>query len=276
MANEKNYATAPGAGDQTAQTDGSAYTQKTTSALWVSGLDVMAPAKTGSVVAFGDSITDGCVAGNFAHLPQSPLGLGTDQRYPDLLQRRLDAAGIPLATVNAGISGNRLLRNGVAPMFGPSGLSRLQADVIVRAGVTTAIVLISINDIGLPPYPTSQQLQNGYRTVIGRLHAAGIKVLLGTLMPVRGSILDGYSNPNSSALRSETNAWIRTQKLADGVIDLDAATRDTADPDQLNPAYNTTGDKLHPDPTGYAAMADAVDLTQLGLVSCVKPDRDRA
>ena len=84
-----------------------------------------------------------------------------------------------------------------------------------------------------------------------------------TLMSVRGSILDGYSNPNSSALRRETNAWIRTQKLADGVIDFDAATRDHADPDQLNPAYNTTGDKLHPDPTGYAAMADAVDLTQL-------------
>ncbi len=45
----------------------------------------------------------------------------------------------------------------------------------------------------------------------------------------------------------------------DGVIDLDAAVRDPANPTTLLPAYDT-GDHLHLNPAGYEAMANAIDL----------------
>ena len=59
--------------------------------------------------------------------------------------------------------------------------------------------------------------------------------------------------------RRAINAWIRTAGAFDGVIDFEHALRDPARPDRLHPAFDS-GDHLHPNDAGYAAMAAAVDL----------------
>ena len=86
----------------------------------------------------------------------------------------------------------------------------------------------------------------------------GIKILLGTLTPFKGS--DSYSAAGEEK-RGVINEWIRTSDVHDGVVDFDEAVRDPADPLQILPAY--TLDNLHFTYDGYKAMADAVDLKLL-------------
>ncbi|HZC51830.1 MAG TPA: SGNH/GDSL hydrolase family protein, partial [Mycobacterium sp.] len=64
---------------------------------------------------------------------------------------------------------------------------------------------------------------------------------------------------SAEAIRQAANDWIRTSGAFDGVIDFDKVMRDPADPEALNPSYDS-GDHLHPNATGMQAMADAVDL----------------
>jgi lysophospholipase L1-like esterase len=62
------------------------------------------------------------------------------------------------------------------------------------------------------------------------------------------------------------NAWIRTQHLADGVVDFDAALRDPSDPAILNPVC-AGPDNLHPNLLGYQVMANTVSLAMLETAS---------
>ena len=75
-----------------------------------------------------------------------------NRRWPDVLGRRLRAAGRSLAVVNAGITGNRVLRRGTdgggPGAYGPAALERLDNRRIGQQGVTTVILLEGINDIG--------------------------------------------------------------------------------------------------------------------------------
>ena len=227
----------------------------------VTGLDVQrTPADTRVVVAFGDSITEG--VGSTNDVAPRP--------YPERLAARLRegaAASSAVAVLNLGIGGNRLL----ADRTGPSGLSRFERDVLSQSGVTHAIILIGINDIGvgvlarhLPPSVTggsasAEQLIAGLQQLTARARARGVKVLLGTLLPFKGS---GYWNDDSEVWRQAVNRWIRGRQGVDGVIDFDAALRDENDHQALNPTYDS-GDHLHPNDAGNAAMAAAVDLREL-------------
>lgn len=226
----------------------------TTARLFVTGIEVEAPASARSVVVIGDSITDGATA-----------SLDRDQRWTDHLASRLSPKGV--AVVNAGISGGRLLSDGM----GESVLGRFQRDVLDQAGVTTAIVLIGINDISWPgtafapdqPQPSLAELQAGYRQLVERAHAAGVRVVAATLLPFVGALsgtpLEGYYQPDKDRLRQQLNAWLRTDAPFDAVIDLDQALRDPADPARMAQAFDS-GDHLHPGDAGNRAMAEAVDL----------------
>jgi lysophospholipase L1-like esterase len=55
------------------------------------------------------------------------------------------------------------------------------------------------------------------------------------------------------------NRWIRTSGVFDAVFDFDKIEQDPEKPKQFKAGYNTT-DHLHPNDTGYKAMADSVDL----------------
>ena len=85
----------------------------------------------------------------------------------------------------------------------------------------------------------------------------------GTLLPASNAFFDGtITAPKSELYREQVNDWIRSQHLADGVVDFDAALRDPSDPSVLNPAY-AGPDHLHPDLAGYQVMANTVSLSML-------------
>ncbi|WP_414497878.1 SGNH/GDSL hydrolase family protein [Stenotrophomonas maltophilia] len=240
-------------GDQS-QAQALSGASSTTARLFLAGIEVEAPTSARSVVVIGDSITDGATA-----------SLDQDQRWTDHLAARLAPRGI--AVVNAGISGGRLLRDGM----GESALARFQRDALDQPGVSSVIVLIGINDISWPgtafarkqARPTLAELQAGYRALAEQAHRRGLRILGATLMPfaaaLPGTPLDDYYHPDKDAVRRQLNAWLRTDGPFDAVIDLDAALRDPADPSRMAAAYDS-GDHLHPGDAGNRAMAEAVDL----------------
>ncbi|WP_409461245.1 SGNH/GDSL hydrolase family protein [Stenotrophomonas maltophilia] len=243
-------------GDQSRARDLSDATA-TTARLFLTGIDVEAPASARSVVVIGDSITDGATA-----------SLDQDQRWTDHLAVRLAPRGV--AVVNAGISGGRLLSDGM----GESARARFQRDVLDQPGVASVIVLIGINDISWPgtafarrqARPTLAQLQAGYRALAAQAHRRGLRILGATLPPFAGALpgtpLDDYYHPDKDALRRQLNAWLRASSPFDAVIDLDAALHDPADPSRMAAAHDA-GDHLHPGDAGNRAMAEAVDLDAL-------------
>ncbi len=241
------------AGDHAAEAGSGAFTAAIPSWYYVSGLLVRSPGAAGTVVAFGDSITDGV---------QSTIG-GND-RWPNDLARRLDGpAGPTLAVADEGIGGNRVLTG--SRCCGASALARFARDALDRPGVRDIIVLEGINDIGFSAGPPSgtevsaAQMIAGYELLIARAHARGLRIFGATLPPFHGA---GYYTPAGEATREAVNTWIRTSGAFDGVVDFDTVMRDPADPLRLNPAYDS-GDHLHPDDAGYRAMADAVNLQML-------------
>jgi lysophospholipase L1-like esterase len=227
-------------------------------------LDVQAPAR--SLVAFGDSITDGFVGGSPLSLPVSLSVNDKNERYPDFLQRRITAAGMRLSVANAGIGSNQLLSS-LGLMTGPSGLSRFDADALQVSGAAGVLLLEGINDLGLG-HARAAAIIAGYRQLIARTHAAGKKIWLATITPAANAVIDGVLlAPRSEIDRRAVNAWIRSQRLADGVVDFDAALRDPASPSQLLPAYSGP-DHLHPNAAGYERMAATVPLTALAAIAC--------
>lgn len=221
--------------------------------FWLSGLAVQADAGAGTIVAFGDSITDG-----YGTTPDA------GRAWPDLLAERLraDARTRHWSVINMGISGNRVRRDGA----GLSALARFDRDVLARPGVRWVILLEGINDINFAAIPgmpaseavTADDLIAAYTQFIDRAHLHGIKVMGATIAPTEGTWL--YS-AKTEALRQAVNQWIRSGAKFDALVDFDAVLRDPARPTRLNPAYDP-GDNVHPNDAGNAAMARAIDLAR--------------
>jgi lysophospholipase L1-like esterase len=234
--------------------------------LFLSGVSVAAPNRSAAIVTLGDSITDGATT-----------AVGANHRWPDLLSDRLrDAPHLPdRGVLNVGISGNRLLRDphsaagsdgeSFAAYAGHSGLRRFDRDVLAQPGARYVITLLGVNDIGQPggrsvpagQTVTAQQLIDGHRQLVARTRSAGLSVYCGTILPFGGSA--SFDTPENEATRGTLNEWIRTSGECDAVVDFDAAVRDPAEPTALLPRYDS-GDHLHPNDAGMAAMAAAVPL----------------
>ncbi|WP_433928540.1 SGNH/GDSL hydrolase family protein [Sorangium cellulosum] len=223
-----------------------------TSAYWLAGVDVESTEPQKVVVTFGDSITDG-----------SSSTMDAEKRYSDRLFARLqaDPETRMFAVVNQGLGGNRLLRDSV----GPSAVSRFERDVLGTPGVTHVIVLIGINDIGMPGFlgpaekATADQMIDGLRSLADKARAKGVKAFVGTLMPFEEAF-PPYYTPEGEATRQEVNTWIRGNTSYDGVIDFEAAVRDPEQPTKLLASFDS-GDHLHPNDAGHEAMATAVPLS---------------
>lgn len=238
------YLSAPGnyAAEETA--DGFTYTS--TQWYFLDRIAVGAPKTTRSVVAFGDSLTDG--TGQTAD---------ANRRWTDYLYYRLGKlpANRRMGVLNAGIAGNRLLHHDV----GPRGLGRFNRDVLSQPGVRTVIVYEGINDISRGYYTSAAPLINGYKQLIKMAHARKVRILGGTLTPFYGF---GSWTPEREEIRQQVNKWIRTSGAFDGVIDFDKAVRDPDFPEQLAAPYDV-GDHLHMSDAGRRKLAYAVDLRRL-------------
>lgn len=229
-----------------------AHPQVTRSYFWLDGLAVPAESATaGTIVAFGDSITDG-----FRTTP------GAHADWPELLGERLqgDPRTRGWGVVNTGISGNRILKAGA----GDAALARFDEDVLGRPGVKWVIMLEGINDINMSIMPgmpesqhvTAQQIIDGLGQLIDRAHLHGIKIAGATVMGTQGL---PFYNDQGKAMWQAVNEWIRTSGRFDAVVDFDKVTRDPADPLRINPAFDP-GDHVHPNDAGNQAMANAIDI----------------
>lgn len=247
---------------------------------FLTDIEVRSGKNAATVVAFGDSISDGFNS-----------TINGDQSYPDQLARRLqaDERYKRFSVSNQGISGNRVLRDN----RGPSALSRLDRDVLSQPCVTDVIFLEGINDIagavdffsepdpGNPPQlerATAEEIIAGYQKIIDRVHAKGIRIHGGTLLPSGDAPPNDatpapvpysatYSDEQAVEEREQVNEWIRTSGEFDSVIDFYAATVDPNDPDEIRQEFDS-GDNLHPNDAGYKAMADTVDLAAFEGGSC--------
>lgn len=219
----------------------------------VTGVSVLSDTPPNVIVALGDSITDG-----------NRADAGALHGWPEVLAQRLNArkGGQRYAVINAGISGNRVLSSS----WGAAALARLDRDVLRVDGVTHLVLLEGINDInfsGKSPFGDHPEIESadliaGYRQIIARAHARGIKVYLGTLTPNPADPV--ISTPHKVALRDAVNQWIRTSGEPDAVIDFEKMVRDPAAPTQFKKAYDS-GDHLHPSEEGHKAMGSGIDLS---------------
>jgi lysophospholipase L1-like esterase len=246
------------AGNFAAGESATGFAKTTGSWYFLGSVEVVAATSVrGAVVALGDSITDGASA-----------RADKNERWTDVLSRRLLASHNEVAVLNAGIGGNRVLTT--SPCWGQNALARLGRDVLSQAGIETVILFEGTNDIGQPDTHileinhclsrtpvTADEIIAGYEQIIARTHARGLKIFGATILPYQGF---GAWNEKGDAKRAAVNQWIRTSGSFDGVIDFDAALRDQATPSRLAPKYDS-GDHLHPGPAGHEAMGNAVDLT---------------
>lgn len=216
----------------------------------ISGVEVETSGNSGTVVALGDSITDG----------HGATDNGND-RWPDDLAVRLKTS----AVLNAGLGGNRVLLDGQ----GPNALARFDRDVLAQPGVKYVIVFEGVNDLGMSTKdgeitPAEHaalvaHILGAYQQMIARAHMAGLKIYGATITPYMG--FDFYHpTATNEADRQAINAWIRTPGHYDAVLDFDRVVADPANTARLLPKYDS-GDHIHPNAMAYHAMADSIPLT---------------
>ncbi len=236
-------------GDRSGDTSGASFTTTYTSWYFISGVDVGGTQAAGSVVALGDSITDGW----HSHVDENG-------RWPDVLARRIlqRAPARQFGVLNAGIDGNRLLLDG--KKYGVAALARFDRDVLEQSGAKAVVVLLGINDIQQKPQQNDPlAIENGLLQLAARAHARGLRILVCTILPSEN---DWAYSAAGEAARESVNAFIRSSSAFDGRCDFDAALRDPADPHRLLPAYDS-GDHLHPNTEGLRVMGTLIDLDSL-------------
>ena len=186
------------------------------------------------IVAMGDSTTAGTPAFKSPReTPPSGQGDETSQ-YAYWLMK----AHPQWEIVNQGINAQR--SDVIAGRFEEDVIAKKPAVVVIIAGV---------NDVyqGRPAQHVKDQLAAMYK----RAHAAGIRVVAGTIIPYNTATAD------QNARMRDINDWIRTQGRADPgvvVVDTRAAVAAPGEPDKLV----SSPDGLHPDAAGYRKMADAI------------------
>lgn len=211
-----------------------------------------------TVVLFGDSIT---------HM---------SYYYDALIERIYSKYPDEITFINRGIGGNRVLNDatyiesidGKGKFFGEAGIKRFTNDVL-REKPDAVFILEGVNDI-MHPYQfyhmdevvTAEDLINGMKTLIDKLHSINSRVYLGTIMPFFNEEFTWMTE--GEATRIAYNSWVRQQKITDGIMDFDKAIRDKDNEHYMNNKTHI-GDGLHPNVEGGKVMADLVKLEYLGL-----------
>jgi len=149
---------------------------------FLAGIEVQHPASRGTVIALGDSITDG--------------GAG---RWPTLFAQRLLACRRDYGVLNAGISGNRLLRHDRG-FWGqvPSARERFHRDVLAQPEVRYVILSVGINDVINANHEPSQgvatcEITESIAALRRCANEHGIKLYTATLTPFEGIATPDFS-----------------------------------------------------------------------------------
>nr|WP_241265507.1 SGNH/GDSL hydrolase family protein [Streptomyces boncukensis] len=250
---QRSYLSTAGSGDRTAERGGGSFTGSLSTWPFLTGIDVRG--EPGSVVALGDSITDGVRSTQ-----------GANRRWPDVLARRLQGQrDVPrYGVLNHGISANRVTSDrypgdGVSTdTAGVSARNRLERDVLGQTSARTVVLFEGINDVRWGA--SSSEVIAGMRDIAARARERGLRVVAATVTPC-----GGYHDCTAEVdrKRREVNAFVRQSGGAfDAVLDFDAVVRDPAAPERMRAAYDS-GDHLHPGDTGLKALADSIDLREL-------------
>ncbi|QFY10381.1 SGNH/GDSL hydrolase family protein [Nonomuraea phyllanthi] len=230
----------------------------------ISAVELLPDGPARAIVVVGDSRTDG--AGSTPDANRS---------WPELLAERLAGRGAAARYVsNQGISGNRLLNDGI----GVSALARFDRDVLATPGLGHVVLSVGANDIGVSFAPrddgpladflkmfpgapmTTDDVIAGHRQLVARARDCGVPVHATTIAPYEGAEI--YT-PEGESARQALNAWIRTGGAFDAVLDFDAVWRDPARPSRIRDDFHC-GDHLHGNDAGYQALADSIDLSLFG------------
>jgi lysophospholipase L1-like esterase len=240
-----SYLSGPKSGAHGTEETETEFPFSTTSWYFLDEVDMDVPgAKT--VVAFGDSITDGTAS-----------TINGDDRWPDVFSRRVHARfGNRFSVVNEGIGGNRVIgpSDYASKPFpgGPSALDRLERDVVALPNVSAVIWLEGVNDFGTGG-DSVQAVSDGVKEGVKRLRAGipGVKIYMATLTSsLHSTVTHGTAQVDEK--RRAYNSFVKSAGIFDGVADFDAATFDPAT-GELKPEYQ------HPNHAGYAAMGRAID-----------------
>jgi lysophospholipase L1-like esterase len=233
---------------------------------WVAAVDVRSSSATGTVVAIGDSITDGQCSTRTHDGAASPFGVALPDvynRWTDLLAARF--AGLPesqsKAVADEGIAGNTVVSNGKISVGLPT-LFRVDNDALFREGVTHVILFEGTNDLGNGA--VAGDVITADELIIDRAHTAGVKIIGATIIP-RGAESAVNWTHAMELQRVALNDWIRHQAGFDGVIDFDALMQGPPSTTgnnavTLRPQWSCF-DHVHPNSDGYAAMAAFIDLS---------------
>jgi lysophospholipase L1-like esterase len=257
-----SYRSADGSGDVAANETVTPFTLTSTAFMWLKSIDVLTSRSVTSVVAFGDSITDGTCN-----------TLDANDRWHNVVSVRRDTedkGGVARsrpskAFVNEGIGGNTVTREGLQPPPDSTpGIERLERDVLSHSGVSHVVLFMGTNDIRREQ--TAQGVIAAMQNIIHRAKARGLKIYGATIIPRHNVPPSGTNtgwNDAKTAIRNQVNDWMRRSRAFDGVLDFDRVVRDPADPDLIFPPFNC-GDGIHPSPIGYYQMGKSVDLDLFG------------
>ena len=247
-----SYVSADGAGDLTADETRTGFAETMTSMWWLKSIDVLTASAAGTIVAFGDSITDGSCSTVDAY-----------DRWEDWLAVRLDAsqdAASRRAVVNEGIGGNTVIGKNLQPAPNSTpGVERLERDVLSHAGVTDVILFMGTNDIRREA--SAERVIAGMGEIIDQVHARGLAIHGVTIIPRHNRAPTANNSgwtPVKTRVRNQVNDWMRTDAPFDGVLDFDQVVRDPSNHDLIFPAFNC--DDIHPTPRGYYEMGRSVPL----------------
>ena len=223
-------------------------TRTTSTFYFFCGLDLYTEDENRSVILYGDSIT-----------AQSWADYLATECMNDPYNR--------IAIVRRAASGTRVLREYSCityESYGLSGRHRFEREISTVSGADTVIIQQGINDIIHPvgtdvnPFrpmsdlPAAGQLEEGVEEYFKIAADRGLKVYIGTLLPIKG--WRTYA-PFREELRNAFNDWARSRRDIAGCIDFDRALRSPEEPAAFAAGYDS-GDHLHPSESAYRAMAE--------------------
>ena len=247
---QTSYLSRPRSGSHTSAEDDAAFPFTTTSWYFLDAVDVMAPANTVVVCAFGDSITDGTLS-----------TLNGDDRWPDVLSRRLHAR-----VRQPRVGGERRHRRQSDPDARKLSAAAAVCRRAVGAAAARARSLRVVRTVGGRAAGRDQRHQRGRIGRRDHRRHEGARVARqsegasrsSARRSRRRSTANGNSGtPDANARRQAVNAFIRTGGLFDAVADFDAATVDPQtgalrEEFVPNSTIGGAGDRLHPESRGVS------------------------